>query len=111
MRARERLPRSPAPPSGPSNTHRSVFAELAEGGEGLLVGFAHLLDELLHLGRDDVALRALRLGHVLLLLVPIIADGCGDGRVSVTRPRCHPAPPAQGGARPLGILCPPPGAG
>lgn len=88
-------------PRDPPKTHRSVFAELAERGEGLLVGFAHLLDELLHLGRDDVALRALRLGHVLLLLVPVIADGCGDNAVSVTGPAATQPLSPQGGMRTL----------
>lgn len=36
--------------------YRSVLAQLAEGREGLLVGFAHLLDEFPHLRRQRVAL-------------------------------------------------------
>lgn len=66
----------PCPASPSAGTHRSVFAQLAQGGEGILVGLAHLLNEVLHLGRDHIALRTLRLRRVLLLLVPVIPDSC-----------------------------------
>lgn len=42
--------------------------------------FAHLLDELPHLRRQRVALGALGLGHLLLLLVPVISHSCGGPR-------------------------------
>lgn len=63
-----------------SGPYRSVFAQLAEGREGLLMRFAHLLDELPHLWRQRVALGALGLGHLLLLLVPVISHSCGGPR-------------------------------
>lgn len=60
--------------------YRSVFAQLAEGREGFLVRFSHLLNELPHLRRQRVALGALGLGHLLLLLVSVISHSCGGQR-------------------------------
>src|SRR4029434_8051415 len=51
--------------------HRGVFAQLTERGEGLLVGLAYLLNDGLQLGRQLVRLHKLRLGRLLLLLVPV----------------------------------------
>lgn len=66
----QRRPRGlPAPRR---TTHRSVFAQLAEGGERLLVGLAHPVDHPLGLGTQHVALRALLLLLVLFLLIAVI---------------------------------------
>lgn len=62
--------------AGGAVTHRGVLAELAQGGEGLLVRAADLLDDELQLGAQLVALRRLRFGSLFLLLVPVVADGC-----------------------------------
>lgn len=78
---------APTPP-GEGKPYRSVFAQLAECREGLLVRFAHLLDELPHLWCQRVALRALGLGRLLLLLVPVIPHSCGGQRPVVREGRC-----------------------
>lgn len=67
----------------PARPYRSVFAQLAEGREGLLVRLAHLLDELPDLGRQRVALGALGLGRLLLLLVSVVPHSCGGQRPAV----------------------------
>lgn len=82
-------PGAPTPPGG-GKPYRSVFAQLAECREGLLVRFAHLLDELPHLWCQRVALRALGLGRLLLLLVPVIPHSCG-GQRPVVRGQVQPA--------------------
>lgn len=57
-----------------SVSYRGVFTQLAEGGEGFLVGFADLLCEIVQLSRHFIAFRAFLLRRLLLLLVPIIPD-------------------------------------
>lgn len=59
---------------GGSVSYRGVFTQLAEGGEGFLVGFADLLCEIVQLRRHLIAFRAFLLRRLLLLLVPIIPD-------------------------------------
>ena len=61
-------------------SHRGVFAQLTERGEGLLVRLADLLDDGLQLGCHLVALGQLRLGALLLLLVPVVPNGWGRKR-------------------------------
>lgn len=55
-------------------THRGVFAKLAEGREGFLMGLTDLFNDGLQLCRQLVALCQLRLRAVLLLLIPVIAN-------------------------------------
>lgn len=52
--------------------HRSVFAQLAERREGLLMRLADPVDHLLRLSAQHVALSTLRLLLILLLLVPVV---------------------------------------
>lgn len=93
-----------APPvPGWGKPYRSVFAQLAEGREGFLVRFAHLLDELPHLGGQRVALRALGLGRLLLLLVSVIPHSCGGQRPGLQQVRAaaHPCPSSSHQTEPL----------
>lgn len=60
-------------PDGQS-THRGVFAKLAEGREGFLMGFSDLFNDGLQLRCQLVALCQLRLWALLLLLVPVISN-------------------------------------
>lgn len=85
----------PPTPGPRSHTYRSVFAQLAESGEGFLVRLAHLLDELPCLGCQRVALGALWPRGFLLLLIPVIPHSCG-GRGEWLGNRSQRPPPAQG---------------
>lgn len=53
-------------------TDRSVFAQLAEGGESILVCLANPVDHLLRVRTQHVALCALLLLLILFLLVPVV---------------------------------------
>lgn len=55
-------------------THRGVFAKLAEGGEGFLMGLTNLFNDGLQLGCQLVALCQLRLWALLLLFIPVISN-------------------------------------
>lgn len=56
------------------STHRGVFAKLAEGREGFLMGFSDLFNDGLQLRCQLVVLCQLRLWALLLLLVPVISN-------------------------------------
>lgn len=56
------------------STHRGVFAKLAEGREGFLMGFSDLFNNGFQLRCQLVALCQLRLWALLLLLVPVISN-------------------------------------
>lgn len=56
-------------------SHRGVFTQLTERRKGLLVSLADLLYDGLQLGCHLVALCQLRLGALLLLLVPVVPNG------------------------------------
>lgn len=55
-------------------THRGVFAKLAEGREGFLMGLTDLFNDGLQLGCQLVVLCQLRLWALLLLLISVISN-------------------------------------
>lgn len=68
-------------------THRGVFPQLAQRWEGLLVGLADLVDQLLQLSAQLVVLGQHHLLlHLLLLLVSVVAYGCIQTPVATFSP-------------------------
>lgn len=85
-------------PQTSSPAHRGVLAQLAQGGEGLLVGSAHPPHQLSQLGTQLIPPQILL--HLLLPLVPVVPHSLGGG-IGCWWHWCPPSDPSQVVSSPL----------